>query len=70
MHLRHIRPRSVEWQDAQSPEAVRATELDPEQVEKLRILKVTASKRLSPAADRAGKARPGPADSTENAVSR
>jgi hypothetical protein len=39
MHLRHIRPGSLEWQDAKAEEADQGTErLTPEEISRLRAL--------------------------------
>jgi hypothetical protein len=45
MQLRHIRPGSLEWQDAQTDEGVQASErLTPEEIEHLR--KLSEDRRL------------------------
>ncbi len=47
MQLRHIRPGSLEWQDAQAEEVKQGTErLTPEEIEHLRIL--SEEQRLAP----------------------
>jgi len=46
MQLRHIRPGSLEWQDAQTEEAIKGGErLTPEEIEHLR--KLSDDRRLA-----------------------
>jgi hypothetical protein len=48
MQLRHIRPGSLEWQDAQTDEAGQVSErLTPEEIEHLRKLSEDRSLRAS-----------------------
>jgi hypothetical protein len=53
MHLRHIRPGSLEWQDAKAEEADQGSErLTPEEVNRLRTMteqQRSGSKEANPA---------------------
>jgi hypothetical protein len=49
MHLRHIRPRSVEWYDALAEELEKGTDrLSPEEVVKLRTQGIDTEHLISP----------------------